>query len=36
MRERARGLKARTGLDLLPTISRLEQAGQVPAGVLTF
>lgn len=36
MRERARALKARTGLDLMPTISRLEQAGQVPGGVLTF
>lgn len=34
VRERAKGLKARTGLDLLPTISRLEQAGQVPGGTL--
>ncbi|MDX5444983.1 MAG: fused MFS/spermidine synthase [Zoogloeaceae bacterium] len=34
MRERARTLKTRTGLDLLPAISRLEQAGSVPGGVL--
>lgn len=34
MRERARALKASTGLDLLPTVSRLEQAGQVPGGTL--
>lgn len=34
LRNRARELKARTGLDLLPTVSRLEQAGSVPGGVL--
>lgn len=34
LRERARLLKASTGLDLLPTIARLEAAGSVPGGVL--
>lgn len=36
MRERARQLKTRNGLDLLPAISRLEHAGRVPGGVLTL
>ncbi|ENO84660.1 spermine synthase [Thauera linaloolentis] len=34
LRERARLLKAATGLDLGPTITRLEQSGSVPGGVL--
>ncbi len=34
MRENARALKARTGLDLLPMIARLEQAGRLPGGRL--
>ncbi len=34
MRERARELKTRTGLDLLPTVARLEQAGSLPGGRL--
>jgi spermidine synthase len=34
MRTRARELKAHTGLDLLPTVSRLEQAGSLPGGRL--
>ncbi|CAH1748921.1 Spermine synthase [Thauera humireducens] len=34
LRERARALKAATGLDLGPTITRLEQSGSVPGGVL--
>ena len=34
LRERARLLKAATGLDLSPTITRLEQSGSVPGGVL--
>lgn len=34
MRERARALKLRCGLDLLATISRLENAGSVPGGTL--
>lgn len=34
LRDRAQALKRRTGLDLLPTISRLEQAGRVPGGTL--
>lgn len=34
LRERAQALKARTGLDLLPTVTRLEQAGSLPGGVL--
>ncbi|MFN3984238.1 MAG: fused MFS/spermidine synthase [Rhodocyclaceae bacterium] len=34
LRERARALKARCGLDLLPTVSRLEQAGSAPGGEL--
>lgn len=34
LRERASALKAATGLDLRPTVSRLEEAGRLPAGVL--
>lgn len=34
LRERARGLKEKTGLDLGPTVSRLEQAGSLPGGRL--
>lgn len=34
LRERAQALKARTGLDLLPTVTRLEQAGSLPGGSL--
>jgi len=34
MRKRADTLKQRNGLNLLPTISRLEQAGHVPGGML--
>ena len=34
LRERARQLKAETGLDLLPTVTRLEAAGGMPGGVL--
>lgn len=34
LRERARTLKAETGLDLLPTVTRLEAAGGMPGGVL--
>lgn len=34
LRERAGLLKAATGLDLGPTIARLEQSGSVPGGVL--
>jgi len=34
LRDRAQALRTRTGLDLLPTISRLEAAGHVPGGVL--
>lgn len=34
LRKRARLLKAATGLDLGPTITRLEQSGSVPGGVL--
>ncbi|MBS0552561.1 MAG: spermidine synthase, partial [Proteobacteria bacterium] len=34
LRERAALLKSGTGLDLLPTVTRLEQAGTVPGGVL--
>lgn len=34
LRERARKLKAETGLDLLPTVTRLEAAGGVPGGLL--
>ena len=34
LRERARTLKARTGLDLGPTVTRLEQAGSLPGGRL--
>lgn len=30
LRERARALKEETGLDLLPTVTRLEQAGSLP------
>lgn len=36
IRERAHGLKTRTGLDLLPTVSRLEQAGSLPGGKLVL
>ncbi len=36
LRERARELKAATGLDLLPTVSRLEGTGALPGGVLTL
>jgi spermidine synthase len=34
LRERARALKAETGLDLGPTVARLEQAGSLPGGRL--
>lgn len=34
LRERAQLLKTETGLDLLPTITRLEQAGNLPGGTL--
>ncbi|MBN8441705.1 MAG: spermidine synthase [Thauera sp.] len=34
LRERAAALKQTTGLDLLPTVTRLEQAGTLPGGVL--
>lgn len=34
LRERAALLKSGTALDLLPTVTRLEQAGTVPGGVL--
>lgn len=34
IRQRAAELKARTGLDLLPTVTRLEQAGSLPGGCL--
>lgn len=34
LRERARALKLASGLDLGPTIARLEQSGSVPGGVL--
>ncbi|NMG75076.1 fused MFS/spermidine synthase [Aromatoleum diolicum] len=34
LRERARALKDRTGLDLGPTVTRLEQAGSLPGGRL--
>ncbi|HRP73995.1 MAG TPA: fused MFS/spermidine synthase [Rhodocyclaceae bacterium] len=34
IRQNARVLKARTGLDLLPTVARLEQAGSLPGGRL--
>lgn len=34
LRARAQTLKARTGLDLLPTVTRLEQAGSLPGGAL--
>ncbi len=36
LRERARALKASTGLDLLPTVTRLEQAGSLPGGTLVL
>jgi len=36
LRERARQLKVRTGMDLLPTITRLEQAGSLPGGRLVL
>lgn len=34
VRERAKRLKARTGLDLLATVTRLEQSGNLPGGQL--
>ena len=34
LRERAQILKLASGLDLAPTITRLEQSGSVPGGVL--
>jgi len=34
LRERARALKAKMGLDLAPTVTRLEQAGSLPGGRL--
>ncbi len=34
LRERARILKQETGLDLLPTVTRLEAAGGLPGGIL--
>ena len=34
LRERARALKQQTGLDLLPTVTRLEAAGGLPGGHL--
>ncbi|AUL99958.1 spermidine synthase [Zoogloeaceae bacteirum Par-f-2] len=36
LRERARQLKVRTGMDLVPTITRLEQAGSLPGGRLVL
>lgn len=36
LRERAAALKAATGLDLLATVTRLEQAGTLPGGMLTL
>ncbi|WP_018410923.1 fused MFS/spermidine synthase [Methyloversatilis thermotolerans] len=36
LRQRAQSLRSDTGLNLLPTLSRLEQAGHCPAGELTF
>lgn len=36
LRERARALKTSTGLDLLPTVTRLEQAGSLPGGTLVL
>ncbi|AWI74067.1 spermidine synthase [Parazoarcus communis] len=36
LRERASLLKAATGLDLLPTVTRLEQAGSLPGGTLVL
>ncbi len=36
LRARAYALKERTGLDLRPTVSRLEQAGRLPGGVLSL
>ena len=36
LRERAQQLKARTGMDLLPTVTRLEQAGSLPGGPLVL
>lgn len=36
LRERAQQLKARTGMDLLPTVTRLEQAGSLPGGRLVL
>jgi len=34
LRDRARTLKEKTGLDLRPTVTRLEQAGHLPGGAL--
>jgi spermidine synthase len=34
LREHAQALKDRTGMDLLPTVTRLEQAGTLPGGCL--
>lgn len=36
IRANARELKERTGLDLLPTVTRLEQAGSLPGGKLVL
>lgn len=36
IRDNARALKERTGLDLLPTVTRLEQAGSLPGGKLVL
>lgn len=36
LRERARILRANTGLDLRPTVTRLEQAGKLPDNTLGF
>ncbi|TAH47908.1 MAG: spermidine synthase [Betaproteobacteria bacterium] len=36
LRQRAAALKAATGLDLLPTVTRLEQSGTLPGGQLTL
>ncbi|THF55892.1 fused MFS/spermidine synthase [Pseudothauera rhizosphaerae] len=36
LRERAQALKDRTGVDLLPTVTRLEQAGSLPGGRLVL
>ncbi len=36
LRERATQLKANTGLDLLPTVSRLEESGHFPGGQLAL